>query len=467
MTSQEQIPASLPNTQNADGLTQTQTSQETSSQPTQAVWGRLWSIRPCIRSLEMINDSYTVGRSESCDCIFTSNEVQSKWLTVMSKVHFRIYRERICDTDDIVVYLEDLSSNGTFIDKAMVGRGNRVIIESNSEIALCKPYFSELKVKYALGRKLGSGACGEVKMIFTKNGSQKFALKTIQKNGFSANGNPFNDPEKIRNEVEILRKLKHSCIIHMEEICDTPSTMYIVLELMEGGELFDRIRSRGKLSESCAKLIFYQVVLAVHYLHKQGITHRDLKPENILLANKSDITLTKVSDFGMSKLVDAESMLRTFCGTPMYVAPEILTTLGRSSYTNQVDVWSLGVILYACLSGSVPFNIHRTDIPLEAQIRRGLYGFPQSLFGHVSRNATELIKSMLTVNPRRRITVRQILLHPWLADFRMREIVNSLMSHSPNDSENDENLPPLNTFENRQRADEIFPESAKRARLNA
>lgn len=163
----------------------------------------------------------------------------------------------------------------------------------------------EIKQKYAMGRKLGSGACGEVRMVFTKDGTKRFAMKIIMKHNFITSGtiNPFNDPQKIRNEVEILKKLKHvspvgaydcfvtnlnanrkgsllvfqSCIIRMEDICDTPTAVYIILELMEGGELFDRIKSRGRLSESCAKLIFYQVILAVHYLHKEGITHRDLK----------------------------------------------------------------------------------------------------------------------------------------------------------------------------------------------
>lgn len=427
----------------------------------------------------MVKDVYTVGRADSCDHILSTQEMRSKWLNVISKEHFRIYKERICNSNETVVYLEDMSQNGTFVDKVRIGRGNRVIIESNSEIALSCATLSiytflntsipegndlpqELKMKYALGRKLGAGACGEVRMIFTKDGSKRFAMKTIKKNDFTAHGNLFNNPEKIRNEVEILKKLKHPCIIRMEEICDTPSMMYIVLELMEGGELFDRIRSRGRLSEWCAKLIFYQVILAVNYLHKQGITHRDLKPENILLASNTDITLAKVSDFGMSKLVDAKSMMMTFCGTPMYVAPEILAILGRSSYTSQVDVWSLGVILYACLSGAVPFNINRTDVTLDEQIKRGLYGFPQSLFGHISRDAIRLMKHMLTVNPKKRITVQEILLHPWLRDARMQQVVNSLISQP----ENEENVPPSNAFENRQETD-FFPNSVKRARLDA
>lgn len=480
MTSQEPyIPLSLPDTQNAEVITQSQ--EVLSQEQTLVVWGRLCPIRTPLTSLEMAKESYTIGRSTTCDVVFTTNEMKLKWLNIISKVHFRIVRERINNSNEFIVYLEDMSHNGTFVDKIKVGRGNRVIIENNSEIAIAQMNFTiyifmnilsdnscelplQLKQMYALGRKLGTGAYGEVRLLFTKDGSKRFAVKIIQMSSINKNEfNGINNPTNIRNEVEILKRLRHPCIIQMENIYDTPTTMYIILELMEGGELFDKIKSKSKLSEPCAKLIFYQVVLAVHYLHKQGITHRDLKPENILLKDNSDSPLVKVSDFGLSKLVDAQTMMKTFCGTPMYVAPEILANLGRGSYTNQVDVWSLGVILYACLSGIVPFNVQNTNITLEKQIRRGKYYFPSSRFGNVSYDGIELIKRMMTVNPNERITVPGILLHPWLRDQHMREEVNALISHV----ETDENVPPSNVLINRHEADsEMISEiMIKRTRL--
>ncbi|XP_018342568.1 PREDICTED: serine/threonine-protein kinase Chk2-like isoform X2 [Trachymyrmex septentrionalis] len=427
MTSQEQIPCSLPDTQNAD-VVLTQSQEVSSQQQTMAVWGRLCPRRPHLRSLEMMRDTvYTLGRSPSCDICLTSNELQSKQLSVISKTHFRIYRERVGNTNEIVVYLEDSSHNGTYVNQELVGHGRRVIIGNNSEIALAKSSFSFY--------------------IFVSANVHEIAYELpLELKQSAGTGNILNNPANVRNEVEILRKLKHPCIIPLKDIFDTTEVMYIILELMEGGELFDRIKSKGKLSESCAKLIFYQVVHAVYYLHRQGITHRDLKPENILLKDNSENPLVKVSDFGMSKFVDAQTMMRTFCGTPMYVAPEILATNGRSSYTSQVDVWSLGVILYVSLSGRVPFS--NNNATLADQIKGGMYEFG-SYFSLVSRDAITLIKRMMTVNPKKRITVPQILLHPWLRDINMQREVNKLMSGVIHNEDNDENLPPSNIHPNK------------------
>ncbi|XP_017886039.1 serine/threonine-protein kinase Chk2-like [Ceratina calcarata] len=476
----EQNGLTLPDTQNADSVCLTQ-SQEVTQERVKSVWGRLCPIKLPFKTVEMAKDVYTLGRADTCDICITDRELKPKWLSVMSKVHFKITREFIGrGTNDIVVYLEDLSQNGTFINKEKIGRGNKVVLDNNDVISLAQPAVTvyvfmstvefesndlplSLKNKYAVSRTLGSGACGEVKMVFTKVGCKKFAMKTIIKVAGTTHGqrHPLNDPEKIMNEVKILKSLKHPYIIKMEEIVDTPRAVYIVLELMEGGELFERIKNRGKLSEKHAKVIFYQVVLAVSYLHDCGITHRDLKPENILLASDSDVTLAKVSDFGLSKLVDAQTMMKTFCGTPMYVAPEILSTIGRGSYTSQVDVWSLGVILYACLSGIVPFNCKDKTISLQDQIKTGRYAFPQSKFGHISNKAIDLIKRMMTVNPKKRITIKQVLLHPWLQDRDLRDTIDSLTSE-----ENDENAIPKIISKNIQYKENQCQNILKKARLD-
>ncbi|XP_020708987.2 serine/threonine-protein kinase Chk2 [Athalia rosae] len=455
MATDEQV-LSLPDTQNADILTQTQSqsqSQETHSQ--NRIWGKLYPNCNGFNKVELVQNEYTFGRSERCDIVPTK-DLTDRRLSVISKQHFRIIKEVLSNNlDEFVIYLEDTSHNGTFLNRVYIGQGKRVVLENNDTISLAKSDFSvytfistraaegsglpmELKCKYAVSRTLGSGVCGEVKMLFTKMGCKKFALKTIAKSKFLTpeKGQAFNDPGKILNEVHILKALRHPCIIRMEEILDTPSCVYIVLELMEGGELFDRIQKYHGLPENIAKLIFYQVVLAVHYLHERGIAHRDLKPENILLASQAQMTLVKVSDFGLSKLVDTQTMMRTFCGTPMYVAPEVLLTHGKGCYTNQVDVWSLGVILYCCLSGLVPFSVNNKEIPLQHQIIQGRYYFPTAKFGSVSHRAIDLIRRMMTVDPKKRITISKVLLHNWLLDREMRSIVGKLMSDETNCDEN-------------------------------
>ncbi|KAJ8686446.1 hypothetical protein QAD02_022240 [Eretmocerus hayati] len=477
------MPASLPDTQNADSQAFTQ-SQDTmtpaEATPQPRIWGRLCPHDSAFPSMVLKNDKYTFGRLPNCD-IPVKGRMKPRYEAVVSKIHFIIYRD-ICITSDgleeDVVYLRDESANGTYVNSKLIGKGNCVILVNNDLIAVAKVninvyvYMStsgydnsflpeELRSKYAVSRKLGSGACGEVKMCFSKcdSAGKKFAMKMIKKVTLGSSGpkNHPNDEKHILNEVAICQALKHPCIIKIEDFHDCPSMVYIILELMEGGELFERIKKNNGLTEENAKFIFYQVVLAVNYLHEHGITHRDLKPENILLANGDDETIVKVSDFGLSKLVDSQTMMKTFCGTPMYVAPEILLTGGRGSYTKQVDVWSLGVILYCCLSGLTPFKVHDKTYTLHDQIVRGMYNFHSSKFFKVSSAAKDLIKRMMTVDPNKRITIQKVMEHPWLNDPAMLNKVHNLLGLS-----NSENVLPKKTM-----CDNIPPNAPKqkRARL--
>jgi serine/threonine-protein kinase Chk2 len=160
---------------------------------------------------------------------------------------------------------------------------------------------------------------------------------------------------------------------------------------MEGGELFDRIVNQGRFDEPTAKLYFYQMVQAIKYLHDQGITHRDIKPENVLLASDSAESLIKVTDFGLSRFVGEQSLMKTLCGTPSYLAPEVLTSAGTGGYTKAVDCWSLGVILYICLAGYPPFSDEITTHTLHDQITKGIYSFPDKYWGSVSDSGESYI----------------------------------------------------------------------------
>ena len=213
---------------------------------------------------------------------------------------------------------------------------------------------------------------------------------------------------------------------------DTPDYLFIVLELAEGGELFDKIIEKTKLNEVEAKLHFYQIAAAIKYLHSKNICHRDLKPENVLLCTVDDANpIVKITDMGLSKLVDLGTVLKTFCGTPQYIAPEVVTSAGLqdNTYTLKVDRWSLGVILYILLSGTPPFSEDRKcGLNLRAQITSANYQFYPQLFDTISGPAKDLITKLLKVSPDERISAEEIMKHPWLQDSQVIRRANALMA---------------------------------------
>lgn len=240
--------------------------------------------------------------------------------------------------------------------------------------------------------------------------------------------------DKALNEAKIMQSIKHPCVVKMYDILDSKDSVYITLELMKGGDLLTRIQNNKYLREENAKLFFYQMCHAIKYLHDRKITHRDLKPDNILLASSEPETLIKISDFGLSKLVQNDSVLRTLCGTPLYVAPEVLLTNGRGEYTEKVDIWSLGVVLFTCLSGTLPFA-NEYGCPATDQIKRGQFHFRSNNWKFVSITAKALIRELLTTDVTKRPSIDQLLKHQWLCDYEMMCKAHIIMNLAP---------PPLN-----------------------
>jgi serine/threonine protein kinase len=209
--------------------------------------------------------------------------------------------------------------------------------------------------------------------------------------------------EKVQREINILHLCTHPHIIRLYEVIDTPTDIFLVNEYVSGGELFDYIVSKGRLSADEARNFFHQIISGVEYCHFQKIVHRDLKPENLLLDDKLNI---KIADFGLSNLMRDGDFLRTSCGSPNYAAPEVIS--GHLYAGPEVDVWSCGVILYALLCGSLPFDDE--SIPnLFKKIKSGMYSLPT----HLSQLARNLIPRMLEVDPMKRITIAEIRVHPW------------------------------------------------------
>lgn len=209
--------------------------------------------------------------------------------------------------------------------------------------------------------------------------------------------------EKVRREINILKMCTHPHIIRLYEVIDTPSDIFVIMEFVSGGELFDYIVSRGRLPPDEARHFFHQIVSGIEYCHYHRIVHRDLKPENLLLDGDNNI---KLADFGLSNVAHDGDFLRTSCGSPNYAAPEVIS--GNLYAGAEVDVWSCGVILYALLCGTLPFDDE--SIPnLFKKIKSGMYSLPS----HLSQSSRDLILRMLVVDPLKRITIAEVRQHPW------------------------------------------------------
>uniref|UniRef100_A0A4W3J5Y1 Checkpoint kinase 2 n=1 Tax=Callorhinchus milii TaxID=7868 RepID=A0A4W3J5Y1_CALMI len=402
-------------------------------------WGRLWALRKGFSKLDCVKDEYWFGRDRMCDYSFDRAALKrTEDFKSYSKKHCRIIREK-GPGNKFLVFIEDHSFNGTFLNGRLIGKNKRLPLNNNDEIAINLPthkvfVFSDLTTddqsdlpkefrdKYILSRTLGSGVCGEVRLAFGKENCKKVAVKIVRKLKFAALVAERGD--KVSNdatEIKILKMLDH-LYIKVQKLPVIES-----LYRMEGGELFDRVVSCAKLKEQTAKLFFYQMLLAVQYLHNNNITHRDLKPENVLIATGEESSLIKITDFGLAKIVGETSLMKTLCGTPTYLAPEVLLTAGMGSYSKAVDCWSLGVILFICLGGYPPFSDQIESMSLSDQIIKGHYTFIPSCWGHVSEMAKDLVKKLLNVDPEKRLSPNEALNHPWIQDEEVKRKARQLM----------------------------------------
>lgn len=252
---------------------------------------------------------------------------------------------------------------------------------------------------YRLGKTLGIGSFGKVKVAEHILTGHKVAIKILNRRKIQA----MDMEEKVRREIKILRLFMHPHIIRLYEVIETPTDIYVVMEYVRGGELFDHIVEKGRLPEDEARHFFQQIISGVEYCHRNMVVHRDLKPENLLLDSRMAV---KIADFGLSNVMHDGHFLKTSCGSPNYAAPEVIS--GKLYAGPEVDVWSCGVILYALLCGSLPFDDE--NIPsLFKKIKGGIYTMPS----HLSPGARDLIPRMLLVDPLRRITIPEVRCHPW------------------------------------------------------
>jgi len=259
--------------------------------------------------------------------------------------------------------------------------------------------------RYRLGRLLGCGNFAKVYKAHNVATGEAVAIKVFNKDAVRQSGMA----GKVKTEVDVMRRVHHPNVVRLHEVMATRSRIYFVMEYAAGGELFARLAQSARLPEPVARRYFQQLITAVEFCHSRGVYHRDLKPENLLLDARGDL---KVSDFGLSALQDAgarvrgDALLHTACGTPAYVAPEVLLKCGYDGA--KADIWSCGVILFVLLAGYLPFN-DTSLVLLYRKITQSNYKCPPWF----SIDARKLLARLLDPNPRTRITMSKLTAHPW------------------------------------------------------
>jgi len=265
-------------------------------------------------------------------------------------------------------------------------------------------YPSDVTEKYYVRQVVGDGNFAVVRVCYNRQTRKEFAVKIIDKAKCQGK------EHMIESEIAILSAISHNNIIQLEEVFDFPTEKYLIMEYVSGGDLFDAIAHDIKYSEAVARDMIRDLALALQYLHDRMICHRDIKPENLLVIDLLHSKSLKLADFGLAVVV--REPLFTVCGTPTYVAPEILAETG---YGVKVDVWAVGVILYILLCGFPPFS-SRTNNQEELfdQILSGLFEFNSPDWDDISYPAKELISWSLVVDPLQRYSAKEILQHPWI-----------------------------------------------------
>ncbi|XP_041454022.1 serine/threonine-protein kinase H1-like [Lytechinus variegatus] len=276
-----------------------------------------------------------------------------------------------------------------------------------------------VNAKYDIKALIGTGTYSRVVRVEHRSTRQPYAIKMVEK---KRDGKQFWEVE-----LTILRRVRHSNIIQLLEVYDGKDRIYMIMELATGGELFDRIVTRGNFTERDATRVLHMVLDAMRYLHGLGITHRDLKPENLLYYHPGNESKIMITDFGLASFrKNAEgpenNMMRTICGTPEYISPEILL---RKPYTQSVDLWAIGVVAYILLSGRMPFDDdNRTR--LYRKILRAKYSFTGDPWKDVSPAGKDFIDKLLVINPSERMTASQAMKHPWIVTMAAQSSLKNL-----------------------------------------
>ncbi|KAK9209716.1 hypothetical protein WN944_002084 [Citrus x changshan-huyou] len=290
---------------------------------------------------------------------------------------------------------------------APVSSLKQAVPRPDTNTILGKPY-EDVKLHYSFGKELGRGQFGVTYLCTENSTGRQFACKSISKRKLVTK----NDKDDIKREIQIMQHLSgQPNIVEFKGAYEDKQSVHVVMELCAGGELFDRIIAKGHYSERAAASICRSIVNVVHICHFMGVMHRDLKPENFLLSSKDENALLKATDFGLSVFIEEGKVYRDIVGSAYYVAPEVL----RRRYGKEIDIWSAGVILYILLSGVPPFWAE-TEKGIFDAILQGDIDFESAPWPTISSSAKDLVRRMLTQDPKKRITSAQVLEHPWIKE---------------------------------------------------
>lgn len=430
---------------NDDSQEQTQPTQQASQPLNTALDEHLWGyLQPCSSALTRIDfwkirPRYTIGRN------IQENQVVLPGFKISNLHCTMTWDGKETHPSDVVVL--DLSSNGTFINGVKIGKNQTRILREGQEIAFgttvpqpanggledyrfvyrhtaAGPPTTGLYAHYDLSTELGKGSFATVMKAISRATGKWYAVKMIHDKSVRSPGEQQHGPNSRKaafaREISIMENLKHPNICELKEVFyeEDNNDISLVLELVEGGDLLEHILHNNGLPEQETKHITYQMCDALAYIHSQGVAHRDLKPENVLLT-RDDPPIVKVADFGLAKAVDSLTMLRTMCGTPSYLAPEVVKQDNGEGYDNVVDSWSVGVIVFSMLTNSSPFVDDETqrDIRIRIAERRIDWSALVNPNAGFSVSVQNFVRCLLEENPKRRMTMENSLLHPWLQSY--------------------------------------------------
>ncbi|CAK9437743.1 uncharacterized protein LODBEIA_P21210 [Lodderomyces beijingensis] len=381
--------------------------------------------------------TWTFGRSNECDFHLNSS-------TRLSNKHFSIW----LNIGDKSLWIKDVSTNGTSLNGSRLVKGSNYLLNQGDEISVGNGVSADV-VKFIViftdhynptlssnssaldtgiykdfiikNETIGQGAFATVKKCIERSSGDAFAVKIINRRKALTTSGLASSLTSVDRELSILEKLDHPNIVSLKAFYEDSENYYIVMELVPGGDLMDFVAANGAIGEDATQVITKQILEGILYVHKLGISHRDLKPDNILIM-QDDPILVKITDFGLAKLSDNSTLMKTFCGTLAYVAPEVITGKFGSSqvastgnYSSSVDLWSLGCLVYVLLTSHLPFN-GKSQKQMFQKIKHGEFHEAPLKSYEVSADGRDFLSCCLQVDPRRRITAAEALQHRWLQD---------------------------------------------------